>query len=577
MPWDRKKLHPYVENQSMGVQDTFHKAFNLSIKEGLTKKQASEVAKKVVREKYKKKGSKWVAKRLADAVIDKKKSEGQPQISEIKVEKLPKEAFILNRAKKRASWKYPFQFLNAKGVLEIHAEMLENAYRLALKESASPSTIKRIQHFRRELGMVERKAHRRSRPKGAIAEAFKKAHIEKSAAFRKLVVVSSKRAKKFGIVVKEKGNCLSPPKGKSSAELWMDPVNYVGLIDNSSSILKTEKAFKEESFGVVYSKDEKIVLWGRIVEAKKNANMPHVYDPAFNPFDKYLSGDSEEYAKTCEEIIDVDMDFSVDFPFVLNEDGGIKKFTKEVDGEQRVLLVGEATNTIIDKEDERITVAFMKKIKAQTKEVRMPFFYEHQRKIEFAMGYIDSNETKITFDKGKGVARLRVGAIVEDPEKDQYTAMTMRKIKHGIPLGISIGGRLIAVKRQYDKELDRIITDLGDGIIWEMSATAMPAINDSSPLVAMMKSVGEQKYVLDTIQEVKTVIKEMLSVRDSSSRIRGFLGEKIKQLKESNVPIGEKKAQLWDIIDSLHSELSTEIDDVLKEFLSNFMVKLEKQ
>jgi len=585
MPWSKKDPFQGVKNQPVGVQDTFHKIANTILRGGGSEIEAIRAGWAVVKIKYKQRGAKWVPKHLADAIIDKKREKGQPQAEEIDTSTLPKEAFILNRASKSDSWRYPYRFLNKAGKLEIHAELLENSFQQARTDKASKSTIGRLQKYRRQLGMIESRptqgeimiAKRRASKEGVMAVALGKAFSEKKVEERALISAAEKRASDCGIAVKSIVKDLHIPKEREDLSLWADPVNFKGFLKTPKDLKLSELSFRKGALGN-YSLEEKKILWNRIVLAKAIAELPHVYDPLTSPFDAHLSGEAEKYAKTCVEEIDVDEEFEVTLPFMTDEKGCVQVFKKEVGDKKVFIIKGEATNTGIDKEDEYVTEDFLKKIKADAEQTRLPAFYEHQRTVDGTIGYVDPEESEIV--KSQNLTRLRVGIAAEDPEKNEKVQKIIDKTEHGTPLGLSIGGRLIRVKRSYNEELGRPVNRLGDGEAWEISVTALPAIY-SQPLEIIMKALsGTSKVIITDVKKLKETLNEMMEARDIQSRCHDLwwlMWDKFREIKDDpEMDVSDKKDDLGELVEDFVNEFNSMIKELISDFVKRYDLNLQE-
>jgi len=586
MPWSKSNPFQGVKNQTTGVQSTFHSTANAVLRDGGSEVQAIRAGWASVKKKYKKRGGKWVPKYLAQGIIDKKREGGQPEAKEVDITALPKEAFILNRSSKPENWRYPYRFLDKAGKLKVHAELLENSFQQARTDKASKSTVGRLQKYRRRLGMIESRptqgetmiATRRTSREGTMAVALDKALSEKRAEEKVLILAAEKRARSCGIAVKAVAKNLHVPEGREALDLWADPVNFKGHLGTPKDLKLSELSFRKGALGS-YSLDEKKILWNRIVLAKAAAELPHVYDSLTSPFDAHLSGEAEKYAKTCVEEIEVDEEFEITFPFVTDKNGKIQTFEKKVGGKTVLLLKGEATNTEIDKEDEYVTENFLKKIKAAAEQTRLPAFYEHRRDIEHTIGYVDPEELEIA--KSGGIVRLLVGIVAEDPEKNIYVKQILEKTEHGTPLGLSIGGKLIRVKRSYDEDLGRPVNSLGDGNVWEISATALPAIF-GQPLEVIAKALsGVGKIDINDIKKLKETLNEMMEARDIQNRCHDLwwlMWDKFREIKDDpEMDVADKKDDLKELVDDFIGEFNTMIKELISDFVKHYNLNLRKE
>jgi len=220
----------------------------------------------------------------------------------------------------------------------------------------------------------------------------------------------------------------------------------------------------------------------------------------------------------------------------------------------------------------------LKKIKAAAELTRLPAFYEHKRDIEHTIGYVDPEELEIV--KSAGIVRLIVGIVAEDPEKNEYVQQILDKTEHGTPLGLSIGGKLIRVKRSYDEDLGRPVNSLGDGNVWEISATALPAIF-GQPLETIRKALsGVGKTVIADIKKLKETLNEMMEARDIQSRCHDLwwlMWDKFREIKDDpEMDVADKKEDLKELVDDFVGEFNTMINELISDFVKHYDLKLLK-
>lgn len=159
---------------------------------------------------------------------------------------------------------------------------------------------------------------------------------------------------------------------------------------------------------------------------------------------------------------------------------------KDSDGKvKKIFLTGIASNNKIDREDERMTSEFIQKM-ANTAE-GLTLFYEHKHDIEHTMGHISNgwlNEDKTCF---------YIKAELEPPTVNPLVERVIGKIKSGTKIGFSVSGLIKEAKRVWDKEHEKEIYEMSDGILDEVSVTAWPAAYDTWAS-AVSKSLNEGKF-----------------------------------------------------------------------------------
>ncbi len=166
------------------------------------------------------------------------------------------------------------------------------------------------------------------------------------------------------------------------------------------------------------------------------------------------------------------------------ENGSLKIVEKEVtlskDAEpvKRKFLTGVASNNEIDKENERVSPEFIKKM--QDTAVGLNVFLEHEHTLEKTLGVISAaGGDKLNF----------VAETMLEPEEDNpNVVVVLTKAKNGIGLGYSIGGRI--TKMSKGVEDGKGFVQLDDGDLFELSITPMPAGNGTW-VTAIAKSMKE--------------------------------------------------------------------------------------
>lgn len=134
-------------------------------------------------------------------------------------------------------------------------------------------------------------------------------------------------------------------------------------------------------------------------------------------------------------------------------------------------LVGEASNTKVDKASDRVTKAFIEKMAGSVSGLNV--FAEHEHHIENTLGFIDSATAKALNDGDS----LEISTALEPPTENSLVDSILKKMAHGTKMFYSIAGRITKAVRSFDEELQSTVRDLIDGEIYEISLTALPEGN----------------------------------------------------------------------------------------------------
>lgn len=218
------------------------------------------------------------------------------------------------------------------------------------------------------------------------------------------------------------------------------------------------------------------------------------------------------------------------------KNGHIEIFEKEISSGVKVkYLRGTATNTQIDKEDERMSKAFVDKIKSTVQGLNV--FAEHEHSIEKTVGYIDE-----VIDDGDAVV---VDTALENEDDNPLVKSILNKIKHGTKIGYSIGGRITKASKYFDEQLKKTITEIEDGEIYEVSLTAMPAGVDTWT-VPIRKSLSDL-FTQPEIQEQLKKETEPTSTTSDVDSVDDNLVKKFTKTLDEMVQTNKVKDEMWDI------------------------------
>lgn len=271
------------------------------------------------------------------------------------------------------------------------------------------------------------------------------------------------------------------------------------------------------------------------------------------------------------------------------KDGIVDVLEKKIGGDNGSTvkyLRGTATNTGVDKEDERMSKSFVGKIKKNI--VGLNVFWEHEHSIDKTLGFVD--------DVDGDDDNVVIDTALENEGDNELVKKILNKIKHGTKIGYSIGGKITKAKKFFDESLKKWITEIEDGEIFEVSLTAMPAA-DGTWAVPIQKSLHElmeqteiktQIDIIDAENEsnedsecVKMITKslnDMVEANKVSEQIwnlfYAFREALYKIVEEDELTPADKKAK----IDQHSAEFSAAIETLstkLVNYLDNIEMDLE--
>ncbi len=326
-----------------------------------------------------------------------------------------------------------------------------------------------------------------------------------------------------------------------------------------------------EAFNAVLSEtgnedSARIAAWGRVKQEYKQESGKWVK--------KELKQIKENNMKKSVLIVNDTKDkgfFKALIP--LNQkDGHIEILEKKAGDKTIKYLRGIATNTQVDKEDERMSKSFVDKIKQQI--LGLNVFVEHEHSIEKTVGYVDE-----VIDDGDNVI---VDTALEDESENELVKKIVSKLKHGTKIGYSIGGRILKAKKVWDDFAKKTITEIEDGEIFELTLTALPAGVGTwtSPIKKSLKDLFDQPEIKKQLTEYES--EEETTTENSDE---GFVKKFTKALEEM-VQANKLQDSMWDIFYSFRQAIysileSDELNPTQKKekimALSNeFAVKVEQ-
>lgn len=234
------------------------------------------------------------------------------------------------------------------------------------------------------------------------------------------------------------------------------------------------------------------------------------------------------------------------------DNGKIKVFEKEFDGIKKKYLRGIASNTLIDKEDERMSKNFIEKIKQSA--MGLNVFSEHDHNIDKTVGFIDS--------VGGDSDNVILDVSLEDENENLIVKNVLNKIKHGTKIGYSIGGRILKAKKYFDDAANKWIKEIEDGEIYEISLTAMPA-GEGTWVEPIQKSLNKDFEFGDLGNE--TDDKDFKKIFTNNSKTTTVEMDEIKKhiiekTLDEMLQANQVQDELWDLFYAFRSAIYSIID-----------------
>lgn len=135
-------------------------------------------------------------------------------------------------------------------------------------------------------------------------------------------------------------------------------------------------------------------------------------------------------------------------------------------------LVGVASATSVDRDEERMSSRAVTQMVKDIKEKGVNLFGNHEHSWENTLGFIHDAEEL----PGEQVG-VKIG--LDDPTTNPKIPMLLNKLARGIKLGLSVGGNVQSYKWDYDRKLGKKIKVLDDVRIYEVSVVGIPSNPDA--------------------------------------------------------------------------------------------------
>jgi len=223
---------------------------------------------------------------------------------------------------------------------------------------------------------------------------------------------------------------------------------------------------------------------------------------------------SQGEGKMSEETLNFHKKFECFVPLKENGDGLILyKVKRENEEGEDWFIEGEASNNKIDKENDRVSKSFLKKMAKNS--TGLTIYAEHEHDLEHALGVI------VKSDYADGSFSIK--AKLEPEENNDLVKKIVSKIQTGINLGFSVFGALTKVAFTQAKNSGAEIRELLDGMIDEISVTSRPAGNVAS--IGLSQSVS--KSFNDMIEDIKKSNKEQEDTKEYEEDIKEKIEKEI--------------------------------------------------
>ena len=196
--------------------------------------------------------------------------------------------------------------------------------------------------------------------------------------------------------------------------------------------------------------------------------------------------------------------------FTPGKSNGLFKITIPIDEKSivadesgRKFLKGVASGNWVDREDDRIMMPFIKKMKATTK--NLPVFVDHTRDSDHLIGHIaDVEETGD--DVFVPITELEKEWSADNELGNKQVTKLLQRIPK-VKFGYSIGGRFTKAIKRWDNNLKKHIREIYDGEIYELSVVPVPALSGTDVQI-VTKNFDDKLFVESNSDEFDDFLKE---------------------------------------------------------------------
>jgi hypothetical protein len=177
---------------------------------------------------------------------------------------------------------------------------------------------------------------------------------------------------------------------------------------------------------------------------------------------------------------------------ILTEDGeDFFSLSKEIADNKHPIIHGTASTTNIDREDERVSKNFIAKMQRTGKGLPLTDNTHMPREAVQTIGVVKST--------GGDEDTFNIIGKLMKPADSPAVDFIIKQIKTGIDYGLSIGGKITKIFREFRDELKKEILVLDDGELFHIVMTTQPANADTLG-VAIGKALSEceKEYFSDS-------------------------------------------------------------------------------
>lgn len=130
-------------------------------------------------------------------------------------------------------------------------------------------------------------------------------------------------------------------------------------------------------------------------------------------------------------------------------------------------LEGIASTTSVDRDTEKMSEKALWKMKTEILDHPVNIFGNHDHNWENSLGVVKEADVR----DGKFWVKI----LLDDPTTNPKIASLVAKLKKGIGLGLSVGGKVLDTFTEFDKALNKKVTVIDDLELYEISVVGVPA------------------------------------------------------------------------------------------------------
>lgn len=152
-------------------------------------------------------------------------------------------------------------------------------------------------------------------------------------------------------------------------------------------------------------------------------------------------------------------------------------------------LTGVASTISLDRDGERMSEKALADMQRDIMSVGVNLFGNHEHSWENTLGSIK--------DATVSNNQLGIKVQLDDPTTNQKIPMLLNKLKRGIKLGLSIGGKTTSEKWEYNKELGKKIKVIDGVRLYEVSVVGIPSNSDS--FISIPTAIVKSRQLLKAV------------------------------------------------------------------------------